>query len=724
MEDITMNKKKILEVFPIPNEIPTEILKKINKCRRANQNRSYVTYEEGMVGKKQIKVVTFYNKNIQYYHCADTNIVRFFFSDNDFIIADQNRIGKAWGQYIYQTDDPGRYYLSECITDSVKIYDDDSIVLLYDMIKDKITDYDLKNSDLVDVLEKMMKDINSEQTAKRNARKEQKQEMEKQADMKLFRKKIPKRAERLLAKNIPVYLFEYQEDNVKKCYCTKCKTDVILEKFDKHKTKKICSGCGETGEVQRTSQCRFDFEYHQYCIHPTIVDEHTTIVRFYLLEQRFFSKSFKDNDYTIKEAARAVYKDKGLPHLYASSYSGFKRVTKNSSNFKMTAGMWGWYPNKWYYGNGIIYDTGFFKKIPSWDYELKQYPNIQNVGLKNAYKENWYWLELIEDLSKHEPELIEKFTKVGLGYLVNSYNDMWYIAKHPHERELHKIMGVDKNIFRYIMKNKLSRESVRMLAGLKKKNIPWNEEIYSKCKKLSASYEQYYNKQKVLNYMIKNNLIARDYEKYIRLLNELKYPQTKLYLYPRDFNKMFDVVLKDKKARDAEKAEQARLQREKEIQRRIVEEQGIRRQKIKELKKDKTLTDLTTEQNRKMHLICEGLRKMSDIGKFLNGSSGLLVKVPETMFELKQEGINLANCIGSDRYENSIPNGDTIIFFIRQIDEPDDPYYAMEYKNGQIFQIHGYANCNPPKELHDFCVDFEKYLQKKHFNPAEFLKAA
>ena len=196
---------------------------------------------------------------------------------------------------------------------------------------------------------------------------------------------------------------------------------------------------------------------------------------------------------------------------------------------------------------------------------------------------------------------------------------------------------------------------------------------------------------------------------YLKHLNLLEYPKSKLYLYPRDFNKT-DKILRE------EYDEKVRIEEE-ERRKATIQKQ------LKTLSYDETLQDPNDERNIKMHKIIDGLMNMKGIKEFMKGSNGLLVKVPENVFELKQEGIRLANCIGR-LYSDQVVNGDTFIFFIRRVSDPSDSYFAMEYRNGEIEQIHGYANCNANDEITEFCNKFGSFLSKKRFNPKKLLAAA
>ena len=263
-----------------------------------------------------------------------------------------------------------------------------------------------------------------------------------------------------------------------------------------------------------------------------------------------------------------------------------------------------------------------------------------------------------------------------------------YVSVNERETSLVKIMKVNKPILRFIKKNNLDWDDVKILQGLYSKGVPFVEERATICVKTIGLryYEKTWNKVRFLNYFKKqyeigNEVTYYEYEHYIENLRKLNITSNaKSDIYPKNF---------------------------------YVADRNISRQ-IDE--------KLNAEQVKAVRLISEGLRKMKGIDKFMQGSKGLLVKVPECPADLKEEGILLHNCIGT--YTKSVSEGRTFIFFIRQIDAPDKPFFAMEYRNGHISQIHGNHNCNPDEEIKAFCNSFAKYLQLMKFEPKKLLAAA
>lgn len=89
-----------------------------------------------------------------------------------------------------------------------------------------------------------------------------------------------------------------------------------------------------------------------------------------------------------------------------------------------------------------------------------------------------------------------------------------------------------------------------------------------------------------------------------------------------------------------------------------------------------------------------------------------LIRYPKNADEILDEGRSLKHCVAS--FVNSVVNQTTNIFFIRKVDDPDNPFFTLELKNNQIRQVHGSCNRNVATEedLSDF---IKKWADKNNF---------
>lgn len=92
--------------------------------------------------------------------------------------------------------------------------------------------------------------------------------------------------------------------------------------------------------------------------------------------------------------------------------------------------------------------------------------------------------------------------------------------------------------------------------------------------------------------------------------------------------------------------------------------------------------------------------------KFSYQGKTFLIRPAATSKELIAEGKALSHCVGT--YAERHAMGKTNICFIRQVAEPDKPFYTMEISNaGKIVQVHGKNNCTPPDDVKRFIKRFE-----------------
>ena len=71
-------------------------------------------------------------------------------------------------------------------------------------------------------------------------------------------------------------------------------------------------------------------------------------------------------------------------------------------------------------------------------------------------------------------------------------------------------------------------------------------------------------------------------------------------------------------------------------------------------------------------------------------SDNYIIRVPETLEEISQEGLSLHHCVGG--YLRAHATGETTIIFLRKKENPDESFYTIEVKNNEVIQIHGSHN--------------------------------
>lgn len=77
-------------------------------------------------------------------------------------------------------------------------------------------------------------------------------------------------------------------------------------------------------------------------------------------------------------------------------------------------------------------------------------------------------------------------------------------------------------------------------------------------------------------------------------------------------------------------------------------------------------------------------------------NDAFMIRLPKEAEELTAEGATLHHCVGG--YVPQVVNGSTVILFIRRIEEPDKPFYTLEWRNGRVQQCRTLHNKDYQKD--------------------------
>lgn len=119
----------------------------------------------------------------------------------------------------------------------------------------------------------------------------------------------------------------------------------------------------------------------------------------------------------------------------------------------------------------------------------------------------------------------------------------------------------------------------------------------------------------------------------------------------------------------------------------------------------KQIEEKTNEELRvKFEARFEELSSMS----YQSSELGLMIRPCASHKELIDEGKKLSHCVGG--YADSYANGQTCIFFIRDINKPDQPYYTLEWCHDRVIQNRGYKNCARTEEVIAFENEWLQFI--------------
>lgn len=262
----------------------------------------------------------------------------------------------------------------------------------------------------------------------------------------------------------------------------------------------------------------------------------------------------------------------------------------------------------------------------------------------------------------------EMLSKSGFESLAADHLSYYMYQGHDHSypvnnkaTELYKVLKLSKHSFNLWKKN-ADVNTLKLYQRWANKVTP------ERVNKYVAAQRYYWNVDNILRnlsqitklinkpmevierYVERKGITLSDYLDYLNIIQKLGYDMTdKQYIMPRDFGK-------DKK--------------------RVCDEQNALA--------DENWVRSMDAKSAVMKLISDGLKKMPNLGEYLNGSKGLLVYIPESARDMLEEGRSLHNCLKN--YVDRVANKKTMVFFIRQLDNPTAPFVSMEYCNGSIVQ--------------------------------------
>ena len=185
-------------------------------------------------------------------------------------------------------------------------------------------------------------------------------------------------------------------------------------------------------------------------------------------------------------------------------------------------------------------------------------------------------------------------------------------------------------------------------------------------------------------YLDKHAINEYVYYDYIRACQYLGLDLTdNKILYPKDFKRWHDIRIEEMDVIRREEERKANLLRAKE--------ERLRKKRIEKEKRELAANFLKAA---KKYLPLAGFTKDEHYAIFIAQSPAELVK----------EGNALSHCVGRSGYDRKMAREETLIFFVRKMEELDKPFVTLEYslKTKQILQCYSYNNTKPEEKVLEF----------------------
>ena len=146
--------------------------------------------------------------------------------------------------------------------------------------------------------------------------------------------------------------------------------------------------------------------------------------------------------------------------------------------------------------------------------------------------------------------------------------------------------------------------------------------------------------------------------------------------YPHDFKRWHDIRTE----------EESVLRQE--------EERKLKREQAQQLRKEKRQLVKDFMNAAKKYLPLDGFTEDEHYAVFIAKSPAELIK----------EGNSLSHCVGRGTYERRMANEESLIFFVRKMDDLETPFVTIEYslKKKQVLQCYAYNNTKPDEKVLNF----------------------
>ena len=338
---------------------------------------------------------------------------------------------------------------------------------------------------------------------------------------------------------------------------------------------------------------------------------------------------------------------------------------------------------QWYENNTHLFDPfapvinlDFLERFP--EYKYSEYKSIPTANILS-------YLRLYEEF----PEC-EYLLKSGLRRYALCKTILRQIRK---DKSFHKWLMAHKDYYmsngyyytKVLLKAYKKNLDLRSLQNFEEKKIQLSHDYHGKDiirlvikKGVVGEYE------KLFKYLDKHQLSEYLYLDYVRACDYLKLDLTDDAIrYPSDFHRWHDIRLEQYKTILEEEQRKENALRTKERR---------KREKERKIEEEKLAKDFLIAA--KKYLPLAGFTKDEHYAIFLAQSKS----------ELINEGNVLEHCVGYNGYDKKMAREETLIFFVRKLEELDTPFVTIEYslKTKQVLQCYAYKNSTPDDNVLEF----------------------
>lgn len=475
---------------------------------------------------------------------------------------------------------------------------------------------------------------------------------------------LPKDFDKFVDKEVlPQFIFYDAGKNVKEGYCTHCERDVDIKK-PRYGTEGRCPRC-KAKIVYKSRKKSGSIQVKAYAGLLQKTPE-GYIYRYFECYRNYQNGQKEGGGYweTIRTTYTPDFRKRNDFEFWRYKQTDWERWC-----FKReTEGWYGWYSNIPEY-KAILYNRNLKQILKG---SPMQYSGIEQYAKHGNDREQLRVGEYIFNYRYHRG--LEQLVKCGFYKLAaklienggGSYLD-------TQETKCKKILGVGAEYYKMLQgKNPTVREyEVAYEANAVKVRLTWQQvQYFARFHCNFAIYIRHTTAHKMQRYMQEvlrsGKEITQEYHDYLQMAAGLGYNlRDEWVLYPKELKKRHAELVEEQREREEE------LDAIKDAEKDVA---------YKRIRKREAYLEMETEQ--------------------------YLLRLPKKINEIRQEGNAMHHCVAT--YIDRVAKGETTILFLRQKERPEEPFYTMEVRDGEVIQCRAKYNGEMTEEVKQFVELFKK----------------
>lgn len=484
-------------------------------------------------------------------------------------------------------------------------------------------------------------------------------------------------------KNMPVFII--YESGKKTGRCTHCGKESKFKKL-RYNEETICPKCRKVGTAKTIKRMQKSIS-RKFVFLQNI--KNGVLCRFIEREWNFDPESGKIAKVCYETLRAAVeqgrrqywYEQRGYDFQWFENNITWSIKTSNSPVARV-AGRGGW---SWRYeniGEPKVYKRNYQSIVKK--SLLRYFPDGAEELVSQIYEKQRYtcrisaFLDVYDQIHRHPG--LEAIWKSELKHLVPDYIIENKIRLKDNEKELHKILGLKKELFKKIRGEKKDQKYINACQILQ--DLTNDIDLIRK----TADEQKWRN---VKFYFEKHHMPIRKTVKYLKKLEKTNWHE---YTY-QDYLDM------------AKKAGSDMTDEFVLFPRNLKEAHDAMIAAMKELKEKETM-EKAKKKDKSVKRVFEKIKK-----DFSYQDDVFLLRPAQSNTEIVLEGQKMHHCVGYSSYAGKMIKGESFILFLRKTENPDEPFYTIEITpDYEIIQRHGKYNKEGEevKEVDAFLNRFRK----------------